>query len=389
MGNLKTHFSYQKFAEPPYKILYLDDDYFLQKESIAALRALGHEVIVVDVIHNAPKMMEKLLKTAVLTRPDCVMSVNHTGFDPEGKIAHILSELAIPTLMWYVDDFRFIILESGVQANSCTAVFTFERQHLQPLRDCGFSHVFYLPTATVLDPQRDYTHSEFQGLGHATVFIGSTFNKSKKARLKPRFPHWVDELAQQVDFTRLHDRLFAMIETRQRHLFSRQKDFFHYASYVMCHATGAYRRHWLEHVRAENFHVFGDRDWESANIKGKIHNPVHNQTVAPHIYCMSLINLCLSSQQLGRAVSLRAFDIPAAGGFMLTDWKEDLAELFDADKEIVSFGSVEEMNDKIGYYQRHPEKRLPIVARARRRVIAEHQVIHRMRKMLETAAKIW
>ncbi|MEZ4766102.1 MAG: glycosyltransferase [Calditrichia bacterium] len=99
------------------------------------------------------------------------------------------------------------------------------------------------------------------------------------------------------------------------------------------------------------------------------------------------INLCLSSQQLGSAVSLRAYEIPASGGFLLTDWKDDLADLF-AEDEIVSFRSVDEMNDKIDFYQRHPEKREPVIRKARERVINEHQVFHRIQKMLAIAAKI-
>ncbi len=389
MRNLKARFSYQKFLQPPYKILYLDDDYFLQKESIAALKQLGHDVTVLNVIHNPTQMLAQILKTAVITQPDCIMSINHAGFDPEGKIAHILSELCIPVLLWYLDDFRFIILKGDIHANPNTAIFTFEKKHIPALKETGFEHVFHLPSATVLDPARNYEYAEFAGLANATVFIGSTFNKSKAARFKPRFPKWAHQLEKQLDLTQLHDQLFDKIMAIQGKYFDTNEAFYHYASYAMCHATALYRQYCLESVLAQDFHVMGDEDWRNANISGKIHGPVHNITVAPHIFKMALINLCFSSQQLGSSVSLRAFDVPAAGGFLLTDWKDDLAELFDAEKEIVSFRSVDEMNDLIAYYEKFPERREPVIQRARERVKNEHQVIHRMQKMLKIAAKIW
>lgn len=388
MQNLKQHFSYRKFADSTHNILYLDDDYFLQKESIDALQKLGHRVTVLKVLQNDPsKMLESILKTALMTKPDCVMSINHAGFDPEGKIVNILNELRIPLLMWYLDDFRFILVDTHLHATPNTAVFTYEKQHLQPLRDTGFLHVFHLPSATAVDPTRDYHYEEFANLADATVFIGSTFNKSKAARLRPEYPRMAKKLSKKIDFTELQHDLLLQAERLQRSHFPTSAKFFHYASYLICEATEQYRRHFLEHVHADYFHVFGDKDWEKANISGKIHPPVHNLTAAPHIQRMAKINLCLSSQQLGSAVSLRAYEIPASGGFLLTDWKDDLADLF-AEDEIVSFRSVDEMNDKIDFYQRHPEKREPVIRKARERVINEHQVFHRIQKMLAIAAKI-
>ena len=108
--------------------------------------------------------------------------------------------------------------------------------------------------------------------------------------------------------------------------------------------------------------------------------------MAPRLQRMAMINLCLSSQQLNNAVSLRAYEVPASGGFLLTDWKADLEHLFAPD-EIVTFRSVEEMNDKIAFYEKHPDKRLPIIRKARERVAKEHLVIHRIQKMLEILSK--
>ncbi len=386
MQNLKQRFSYRKFAKPPYRILYLDDDYFLQRETIDALNRLGHEVTAVRVVRDPKQMLERILKTAVMIQPDCVMTNNHAGIDEAGKIVNILNEIGLPLVSWFLDDFRFIMFEPAAQATPNCVIFTFDSQHVQPLRDCGFSHVHYLPSASAVDPHTDYTYSEFEALQNATVFIGSTFNKSKAERFHPDYPPLVKQLSQKIDFTTLQHNLIDQSYQLQGNAFEDTAKFYSYAGYMICEATEKYRRFWLENVKAQNFHVFGDKDWEKANIKGKVHQPVHNITVAPRIQKMALINLCLSSQQLGNAVSLRAYEVPASGGFLLTDWKADLERLFAPD-EIVTFRSVDEMNDKIAYYEKNPDKRLPIIRKARERVAKTHLVLHRVQKMLEILPK--
>jgi len=70
-------------------------------------------------------------------------------------------------------------------------------------------------------------------------------------------------------------------------------------------------------------------------------------------YAGSKINLNITSLQFDEAVINRVVDASAAGGFVLTDWKEGLAELTDV-AEQVSYRSIEELNHKIGYYL-HPD----------------------------------
>ncbi|MCK5074896.1 MAG: glycosyltransferase family 1 protein, partial [Calditrichia bacterium] len=85
----------------------------------------------------------------------------------------------------------------------------------------------------------------------------------------------------------------------------------------------------------------------------------------------------------------RVFDVPAAGGFVLTDWKESLTDLFDVENELATFKSIEEMNDKISFYYNNPDLRKKIMGNARERVINEHLIHHRMEFMLTKAKEIW
>jgi len=59
----------------------------------------------------------------------------------------------------------------------------------------------------------------------------------------------------------------------------------------------------------------------------------------------------------GCAHSMKTFEIPACGGFMLTNWTEEQARFFEDRKGCVFFNSVDEMLDKADYYLSHDKER--------------------------------
>ena len=74
-----------------------------------------------------------------------------------------------------------------------------------------------------------------------------------------------------------------------------------------------------------------------------------NYQNASKIYKSSRININISSLQFDSAVNNRVIDVVFAGGFILTDKRNDLHEICRVANEI-SFETPEEMNEKIAYY---------------------------------------
>jgi SAM-dependent methyltransferase len=79
------------------------------------------------------------------------------------------------------------------------------------------------------------------------------------------------------------------------------------------------------------------------------------------IYSKSKINLNITSLQFDTAVINRVIDIGASGGFVLTDWKIDLANITSVSKEI-SYRTIDELNSKIEYYLGHDQERKDIAS---------------------------
>ncbi len=389
MQKLKQYFSYKKFQNDRFKILYLNDNYFLQNASIKALKNLGHEVLPLKLVKDPTKMLEALLKTCVIFKPDCIMGINHGGYDPEGKIAEIVDSLGIPVIFWYLDDFRFIIFNGKHHAKSNTAIFTFEKKHVPLLRKLGFEHVFYLPSAASVDPHNIKTIKKFDFLDNKVTFVGNTFDETKLLRQKEKYHNFLSVLEDKMDFTKLHHHLVNDIEKELAEQFIDKDEFYHFSGFVIAHATQKYRQHMLNNLTEIDLHIFGDTKWKKLVNGVTIHPPTSYETETPYIYKRSIININLSSQQLEDTVSLRIFDVPAAGGFLITDWKPSLTELFEIDKEIIFFRSKEELKEKIEYFTKHNTAREKIIAAASQRVEENHLIIHRMRSMLEQSSLIW
>ncbi len=104
------------------------------------------------------------------------------------------------------------------------------------------------------------------------------------------------------------------------------------------------------------------------------------------IYGRAWVVLSLHHQQVRRAPT-RVFDPALAGAFQLTEARPDLAELLAPGREIVTFSTTAELNEKLGYYRSQPAERARIAAAGRARVAAEHTFRHRARQILAVLSR--
>lgn len=72
------------------------------------------------------------------------------------------------------------------------------------------------------------------------------------------------------------------------------------------------------------------------------------------------------------ASNLRLFEATGVGACLLTDWKENMAELFEPDLEAVTYESVEECVEKAQYLLAHEDERRKIASAGQRRTLREH-----------------
>jgi spore maturation protein CgeB len=72
------------------------------------------------------------------------------------------------------------------------------------------------------------------------------------------------------------------------------------------------------------------------------------------------------------ANNMRLFEATGMGALLITDWKENIGELFEPGKEVVCYKSVDECLELINYYSRHEAERAAIAAAGQRRTLQRH-----------------
>jgi spore maturation protein CgeB len=73
-----------------------------------------------------------------------------------------------------------------------------------------------------------------------------------------------------------------------------------------------------------------------------------------------------------RQIKARTFEVPGAGGFLLTEQNPDLGKYFRLGDELIAYGSDDDLVAKIQFYLRQPEERDRIARAGHERVRHEH-----------------
>lgn len=82
-------------------------------------------------------------------------------------------------------------------------------------------------------------------------------------------------------------------------------------------------------------------------------------------------------------LNLRVFDVPACGGFLLTDHSEEIAEWLVPGKEVETWRDVDELRDKLRFYLANDAARERIATAGLARVRTLPTYVDRMRALLE------
>lgn len=83
------------------------------------------------------------------------------------------------------------------------------------------------------------------------------------------------------------------------------------------------------------------------------------------------------------ASNMRLFETAGAGTCLVTDWRDNIPELFEPDKEIVTFRSIEECIEKVRWLLDRPHEYEAIGKAAQARALRQHTYAHRAARLHE------
>lgn len=105
------------------------------------------------------------------------------------------------------------------------------------------------------------------------------------------------------------------------------------------------------------------------------------------VFAGSKINLNISLKGIEGGTPKRVMDICGVGGFALTNYCEETAELLVEDKEIVMYKTPEELVEKADYYLRHEEFRKRIARAGQKKVLENYTYDRQLRELLDWVEK--
>lgn len=400
-----SHAVLPRFKTTKPRVLLLSSKYFLMGELERACQKLGLDyrmILVGDKTANRDDFVQNLLQEAITFKPDCCITLNHMGVDREGVLMDLLKRLELPLASWFVDNPHLIIHLYNKCVSPWTTLFTWDEDNLPSLRAAGFEHVRYLPLAT--DPLR---FKPVKGKGNPAwrahlSFVGNSMVYKVGGRLKSgHFPAPLLKAFPKVSasFSNSEERGVASFlendypEIYQAYLALEDNERkLAYETAITWQATRLYRNDCVRRLLPFKPLIAGDRGWHAEfrheAIQPRYMGELSYYSELPGFYCQSDINFNCTSKQMKGAVNQRVFDAPACGAFVLTDWRPQIANLFEPD-EMACYQDPDQIPELVSHYLANPQKRRKIASKARKRVLAKHKWEDRLQSLLAEMRSIY
>ena len=146
------------------------------------------------------------------------------------------------------------------------------------------------------------------------------------------------------------------------------------------------RRRWVEELSRRGIQVqcFG-QGWPSGPVAAEAIPTIYRDSVVTLNFGDSGLHLQGLRPYRSRQIKARVFEVPGAGGCLLTQNAEHLSEFYVPDEEIMRFEDVDDLADKIRYCLEHPDERDRIARAGHERTRREHTYDLRFGRLLAQA----
>ncbi len=392
------------------KILFMDWKSYGNEDIEAAVQALckqGYDLEFVrypfdnHIESDDKDFMERFSLDLRNESPDFVMSFNY-----HPAVSKVCNELGVKYASWVYDN-PSLRLFSYTLINPCNYVFLFDSQVYELFAAQGFKTVYYLPLAAATSRYDaiSITDADKKKWGGGISFVGSLYSESH---------NYYDQIIDKIsDYSRgyLNGLMRSQMEINgldiveksiPKRVMQEMVDAlgakpaydgvetyeYIYANYVINRKiTAIERKEILEMIgERHSLDLFTkDSDFVAPGIinRGKI--DYYNDM--PYVFKASDINLNITLRSIQRGIPLRAMDILGCGGFLLTNYQEDMLQFFLPDEDFVYYESRQDLMDKIDYYLDHDEERKAIAANGHDKVKAGHTYEQRLEEIIDIVTR--
>lgn len=374
-----------------------------EPDVIEAFKKAGYTVVEeMSRLDNGHKPSETVNRIAQLLDTHNFLFVFSINFFP--LISEVCEIYKLPYVCWTVDVPVLELFSPSVK-NRCNRIFLFDYTQYLTFKDRNPDNIHYMPLAT--NPVRwDYviSHSsenDRRRFASDISFVGSLYSEKNAYRKIEGLSEYSKGYVQGLVEAQLNVYGVNFIEEMLTDSLMKEMD-----SLVpdmhqpLCEGNEAAQRYLIAHcfigseiAQTERYRLLSalseshDVDlytFSGAEVLPKVnaHTAANSQTEMPIIFHESRINLNITMRPIATGLSLRLYDICGCGGFLLTNWQEELPDIYEPGVEVETFASREELLDKAQYYLTHEKERAEIARRGYERTRAEHTYEKRIEEMM-------
>ena len=376
-------------------------DIFVYPDILDTLKNQGHlfdvlELSAIKMSDDEIKIFSKQLECKITSKYDAVFSVNYFSY-----IAKVCHRLNIQYICYNVDSPLLNMQHPSINYKT-NHIYTFDSKEAKDFNNNGINTVYYLPLCTNVERVQTLLSSSKKIVSHEAVdifynetndflenspfqykyeisFVGNLYDKNRYDDTMHILPDYLCGYMDAAIEAQLNvnggNLLKNMLTPEVIDMLSQYTDVkastqshadlkFHFLTSVLAHKTAAKMRIMALNSLAMKYpgkvHLFTTSDTSPLFPALVTHKGADYFSEAPFVFAHSKININMTAPNIETGIPLRVFDILGAGGFLITDWREDLKDCFTIGKDLEIYDGLDDLLEKTDYYLKHDEKRIAI-----------------------------
>lgn len=361
------------------RILFINSEIQSMPSVLYALQRMGHDVSMytepIEDIGGRPEKEKALMSYLKKKRPELVISVLFVPI-----VAKQTHELAVKYAVYGMDSPMYATYLPEFPRYENVFLFYFDKREYQRVKGMGYRNAYHLPLAGDVEWADGIvmTKEEEEKYSCDISFVGSLYTKNPYDEALSKIPDRLQNIFSEIleqggafcwdgkdrveQF--LSPELIHIVRCLCPEVFDCQyecPESYYLKSLFFDRKMTQVERTLLLQLLAEE-HDLRLYTWDKERVPDgvKRYPSVDVMTESRKVFRASKINLNITLRSIPSGVPARVFDIMSAGGFVLSNWQEEIPELFEEGKEIATFRTPEELLEKTDYYLAHEEERKQI-----------------------------
>lgn len=315
---------------------------------------------------------------------DFVFSYNYLPI-----ISNVCNEMRIKYVCW-VWDSPLLTLYSKTISNKCNYIFIFDKALYYDLKSRGINQIYYLPLGVDVESlnNMDLNESDTINFESDISFVGDLYTDRNFYDQINYLPDYIKGYLEGImqsqlkiyGYNFLEELLTGdiMAEIKKYVKYDLGDEYFASDAIIFANLFLGQKVTSLERVNTldiiSKMYPIDLYTGSKTDMLPRVNNKgyVDYNNEMPKVFKLSKINLNMTLKTIKTGIPLRIFDIMGSGGFLLTNYQQELLDYFEPDKDFVYYEDMNDLISKIDYYLLHDDERREIAHNGYKKVKEFH-----------------